>query len=52
MAKLRLKKKVKKNLSRLLSTNRRMSPLTGLPGNVQINSELKKHLMKELVLEA
>ena len=23
-----------------------MSPLTGLPGNVQINSELKKHLMR------
>lgn len=35
-----------KNLTRLLAINRRMSPLTGLPGNVQINSELKKHLMK------
>ena len=35
-----------KNLMRLLTINRRMSPLTGLPGNVQINSELKKHLMK------
>ena len=35
-----------KNLTRLLTINRRMSPLTGLPGNVQINSELKKHLMK------
>ena len=35
-----------KNLTRLITTNRRMSPLTGLPGNVQINSELKKHLMK------
>ena len=35
-----------KNLTRLLTTNRRMSALTGLPGNVQINSELKKHLIK------
>ena len=35
-----------KNLSRLLSTNRRMSPLTGLPGNVQIQAELKKCLLK------
>ena len=34
-----------KNLMRLLTINRRMSPLTGLPGNVQINSELKKHLL-------
>ena len=33
-----------KNLTRLLSTNRRVSPLTGLPGNVQIQSELKKRL--------
>ena len=36
-----------KNLSRLLTTNRRMSPLTGLPGNVQIQTELKKCLMKQ-----
>ena len=36
-----------KNLSRLLSTNRRMSPLTGLPGNVQIQTELKKCLLKK-----
>ena len=36
-----------KNLMRLLTINRRMSPLTGLPGNVQINSELKKHFMKK-----
>lgn len=35
-----------KNLSRLLSTNRRISPLTGLPGNVQIQTELKKCLLK------
>ncbi len=37
-----------KNLSRLLSTNRRMSPLTGLPGNVQIQAELKKSLLKQI----
>ena len=36
-----------KNLNRLLSTNRRMSPLTGLPGNVQIQTELKKCLLKK-----
>lgn len=36
-----------KNLNRLLTTNRRISPLTGLPGNVQIHSELKKRLSKE-----
>lgn len=33
-----------KNLSRLLTINRRISPLTGLPGNVQINAELKKRM--------
>ncbi len=33
-----------KNLTRLLSINRRVSPLTGLPGNVQIHAELKKRL--------
>lgn len=33
-----------KNLNRLLSNNRRISPLTGLPGNVQIHAELKKRL--------
>ncbi len=33
-----------KNLNRLLSSNRRVSPLTGLPGNVQIHAELKKRL--------
>lgn len=33
-----------KNLSRLLDINRRISPLTGLPGNVQIHAELKKRL--------
>lgn len=36
-----------KNLSRLLRINRRISPLTGLPGNVQIHAELKKRLMKK-----
>lgn len=33
-----------KNLTRLLSINRRISPLTGLPGNVQIQAEMKKRL--------
>ena len=36
-----------KNLNRLLSTNRRISPLTGLPGNVQIHAELKKRLSRK-----
>lgn len=36
-----------KNLNRLLSINRRMSPLTGLPGNVQIHAELKKRILKQ-----
>lgn len=31
-----------KNLGRLITINRRISPLTGLPGNVQIHAELKK----------
>ena len=35
-----------KNLGRLLSINRTISPLTGLPGNVQIHAELKKRLTK------
>lgn len=35
-----------KNLVRLLSINRRISPLTGLPGNVQIHTELKKRILK------
>ena len=33
-----------KNLIRFLSMNRRVSPLTGLPGNVQIHAELKKRI--------
>lgn len=36
-----------KNLNRLLSSNRRVSPLTGLPGNVQIHAELKKRISKK-----
>ena len=36
-----------KNLNRLLTTNRTVSPLTGLPGNVQIHTELKKRITKE-----
>ncbi len=36
-----------KNLNRLLTINRRISPLTGLPGNVQIHAELKKRLSRK-----
>lgn len=36
-----------KNLIRLLDTNRRVSPLTGLPGNVQIQAEIKKRLLNK-----
>ena len=36
-----------KNIIRLMHTNRRVSPLTGLPGNVQIQSELKKRVLKK-----
>lgn len=36
-----------KNLNRLLSINRRISPLTGLPGNVQIHAELKKRISNQ-----
>ena len=36
-----------KNLNRLLSSNRRISPLTGLPGNEQIHAELKKRIVKK-----
>ena len=36
-----------KNLMRLMCTNRRVSPLTGLPGNVQIHAELKKRLFNK-----
>ena len=34
-----------KNLTRLLQVNRRVSPLTGLPGNVQIQTEMKRRLL-------
>ncbi len=36
-----------KNILRLLQTNRRISPLTGLPGNVQIQTEMKKRLLNK-----
>ena len=36
-----------KNLGRLLTINRRISPLTGLPGNVQIHAELRKRLLNK-----
>lgn len=36
-----------RNLVRLMYMNRRVSPLTGLPGNVQIQTEIKKRLLKK-----
>lgn len=36
-----------KNIIRLIYTNRKVSPLTGLPGNVQIQAELKKRLLNQ-----
>ena len=36
-----------KNVIRLLDINRRVSPLTGLPGNVQILAEMKKRLLNK-----
>ena len=36
-----------KNVIRLININRRVSPLTGLPGNVQIHAELKKRLLNK-----
>ena len=35
-----------KNIIRLIYINRRISPLTGLPGNVQIDAEIKKRLRR------
>lgn len=35
------------NIIRLLDVNRTVSPLTGLPGNVQIQAEIKKRLMNK-----
>lgn len=36
-----------RNIFRLLVINRTISPLTGLPGNVQIQTELKKRLQRK-----
>ena len=36
-----------RNVIRLLYINRRVSPLTGLPGNVQIQAEMKKRLLNK-----
>jgi len=36
-----------KNITRLMNVNRTVSPLTGLPGNVQIQTELKKRLLRK-----
>ncbi len=36
-----------KNITRLMSVNRTVSPLTALPGNVQIQTELKKRLLRK-----
>lgn len=35
------------NIIRLLDVNRTVSPLTGLPGNVQIQAEMKKRLLSK-----
>lgn len=35
------------NILNLLDINRRVSPLTGLPGNVQIQAEMKKRLLNK-----
>ena len=36
-----------KNIIDFVTINRRISPLTGLPGNVQIQAEMKKRLLKK-----
>lgn len=36
-----------KNIIRLMASNRKVSPLTGLPGNLQIQVELRKKLLKK-----
>lgn len=36
-----------KNIIRFMYMNRRVSPLTGLPGNVQIHAEMKKRLLNK-----
>ena len=38
-----------KNITSLMYINRRVSPLTGLPGNVQIQAEMKKRLLNKEV---
>ena len=40
---------VVKNMTELIYLNRRISPLTGLPGNVQIQTEMKRRLLKKEV---
>lgn len=39
--------KIVKNMLRLLAVNRTISPLTGLPGNVQIQTELRRRLLNK-----
>jgi len=36
-----------KNMIDFVTTNRRVSPLTGLPGNVQIQAEIKKRILNK-----
>ena len=36
-----------KNLLRLMGRNRGVNPLTGLPGNIQIQAEIKKRMLKK-----
>ena len=36
-----------KNMINFVMTNRRVSPLTGLPGNVQIQAEIKKRILNK-----
>lgn len=40
---------VVRNMIELIYLNRRISPLTGLPGNVQIQTEMKRRLLKKEV---
>lgn len=40
-----------KNITRLLTVNRTVSPLTKLPGNVQIQTELKKRLLRKQIFQ-
>ena len=39
------------NIMKLLNRNRMVSPLTGLPGNVQIQAEMKKRLSNGKVMQ-